>query len=152
MSLRLWVMCRDDTNQKNRTILVRQSSTYGKPSAKTPIHISDFHCSLCEELYNDAHDKHFDVKYDSERPPIMKLEVQDALKHIKSGKTPGPDNITTEMISALEDSGIDEISRLQNAIYDTGNIPPDLCKSIFPSYIPYCCIVCLSTAFYPVYN
>ena len=59
------------------------------------------------------------------------MEVQNALNHMKTGKTPGTDNITTEMINALEEYGIDQVTRLLNAIYDTGDIPPELCNSIF---------------------
>lgn len=50
---------------------------------------------------------------------------------MKSGKTPGPDDITTEIISGLVEWGIDQITRLLNTVYDTGYISPDLWKSIF---------------------
>ncbi|BFZ09144.1 hypothetical protein BsWGS_12183 [Bradybaena similaris] len=59
------------------------------------------------------------------------MEVQNALRYIKSSKIPEPEYITTEMISALEECGTDQMTRLLNTIYDTGDIHPDLCKSIF---------------------
>ena len=40
-------------------------------------------------------------------PPILRSEVEWALKHMKQGKVPGPDEIPTEMFLALEGVGID---------------------------------------------
>ncbi|GFN96473.1 RNA-directed DNA polymerase from mobile element jockey-like [Plakobranchus ocellatus] len=39
-------------------------------------------------------------------PPIMKEEVETAIKKMKHGKATGPDNISVELIEALEDFGI----------------------------------------------
>ncbi|GFO07993.1 Down syndrome critical region protein 3 homolog [Plakobranchus ocellatus] len=64
-------------------------------------------------------------------PPIMKEEVETAIKKMKHGKAIGPDNISVELIEALEDFGIGKVTHLLNEIYDTGQTPTDLCKSIF---------------------
>ncbi|GFN95209.1 transposon tx1 uncharacterized 149 kda protein [Plakobranchus ocellatus] len=64
-------------------------------------------------------------------PPIMKEEVETAVKKMKHGKAIGPDNISVELIEALEDFGIGKVTRLLNEIYDTGKIPTDLSGSIF---------------------
>ena len=61
----------------------------------------------------------------------MEKEVSTALKKRKDGKAVGPDNITIEMIKALEGFGITTLTKLINNIYDTGHIPLDLSKSIF---------------------
>ena len=50
---------------------------------------------------------------------------------MKKNKAPGPDGITTEMIKALDDFGIEKITILANEIYDNGKIPEDLSRSIF---------------------
>lgn len=47
------------------------------------------------------------VQKDIERPPILKEEVQAAIKKMKNGKAVGPDGICIEMIKALEDFGIE---------------------------------------------
>ncbi|GFN88374.1 2-aminoadipate transaminase [Plakobranchus ocellatus] len=60
-------------------------------------------------------------------PPIMKEEVETAIKKMKHGK----DNISVELIEALEDFGIGKVTHLLNEIYDSGEIPTDLSKSIF---------------------
>ena len=62
--------------------------------------------------------------------PITKDEIRAAIRKIKSGKATGPDNISVELLEALEDYGTDKITTLLNEIYDTDQIPPDNSKSI----------------------
>ncbi|GFO09438.1 retrovirus-related pol polyprotein from type-1 retrotransposable element r2 [Plakobranchus ocellatus] len=52
--------------------------------------------------------------------PIMKEEVETAMKKMRHGKATGPDNISVELIEALEDFGIGKVTHLLNEIYDTG--------------------------------
>ncbi|GFR99132.1 endonuclease-reverse transcriptase [Elysia marginata] len=61
----------------------------------------------------------------------MKDEVRAAIRKMKSGKATGPDSIAVEQIEALEEFGITIITDLLNEIYDTGQIPTDMLKSIF---------------------
>lgn len=61
----------------------------------------------------------------------FKMEIRNALEHMRYGGTPGSSGITAEVISALEECGVVWIARLPNTAYDTGDVPPDLCKSIF---------------------
>ena len=61
----------------------------------------------------------------------MKAEVERAIKNSQLGKAPGEDGITTEMLKLLEDFGIDKLTELFNAIYETGDFPEDLLMSIF---------------------
>ena len=62
---------------------------------------------------------------------IMKDEVRQAIKSMKSNKAMGPDGISIEMIQSLDDLGVDIITKLINMIYDTDEIPEDLTKPIF---------------------
>ncbi|GFN85343.1 endonuclease-reverse transcriptase [Plakobranchus ocellatus] len=71
------------------------------------------------------------MKNDFAGPLIMKEEVETAIKKMKHGKATGPDNISVELIEALEDFGIGKVTHLLHEIYDTGQIPTDLSKSIF---------------------
>ena len=64
-------------------------------------------------------------------PPILKDEVRWGLKNMKTRKAPGPDEVVTEMITALDEAGIDLVHRLVSKIYDTGDIPEDMVKSVF---------------------
>ncbi|GFO39048.1 histone-lysine N-methyltransferase SETMAR [Plakobranchus ocellatus] len=50
---------------------------------------------------------------------------------MKNGKATGPENIPVEIIKALDNKGIDLTTKLLNAIYNSGTIPEDLCKSVF---------------------
>ena len=64
-------------------------------------------------------------------PPIMKDEVRQAIKSMKGSEATGPDGIFVEMIQSLDELSVDAITNLVNKIYDTGEIPEDLTKSIF---------------------
>ena len=50
---------------------------------------------------------------------------------MKSGKATGPDNILVEIIVALDELGLNMVTKLLNRIYESGNIPDDLLKSVF---------------------
>ena len=50
---------------------------------------------------------------------------------MKRGKATDSDEISTEMLRALDDQNIDVITNLFNIIYNSGVIPTDLKQSIF---------------------
>ncbi|GFO05996.1 RNA-directed DNA polymerase from mobile element jockey-like [Plakobranchus ocellatus] len=83
------------------------------------------------ELFKDYRKDHNIMKNNFAGPSIMKEEVETAIKNMKHGKATGPDNISVELIEALEDFGIGKVTHLLNEIYDTGQIPTDLSKSTF---------------------
>ena len=56
-------------------------------------------------------------------PTILKSEVQYAIKHIKSGKSAGLDNIYTEYIKAGGEALVDALTLLFNRIIRTGTVP-----------------------------
>ena len=64
-------------------------------------------------------------------PAITPGEVESAIKQTKGGKSPGEDKITAEMWRALGPFAINKMTHLFNRIYDTGEFPDDLVKSIF---------------------
>lgn len=76
-----------------------------------------------KELYSDALNEQFDVKQKNGRTSVLKMEVQNAFVNIKFDKTLGSD--ITEIISALQECGIDKITTLLNIVYDTGHIKLD---------------------------
>ena len=82
-----------------------------------------------EELYYDVRGPPPDINNEDEGPPILEDEVRKALSKMKSGKASGPDEIPSELITALGEIGIKEVTKLLNTIYDTGSIPDDLKKS-----------------------
>ncbi|GFO44211.1 RNA-directed DNA polymerase from mobile element jockey-like [Plakobranchus ocellatus] len=84
-----------------------------------------------EDLLKDDRCKKPEIEKNIEGPTILKEEVEAAIKKMKNGKATGPDNIPVEIIEALDNLGIDMTTKLRNAIYDSGTIPKDLCKSVF---------------------
>ena len=50
---------------------------------------------------------------------------------MKTGKATGPDGLSIELIEALEEDGIEKVTTMLNEIYDTGQIPVDMSRSIF---------------------
>ena len=83
------------------------------------------------ELFED-HRKDYNVmKRIFAGPPIMKDEIQAAIRKMKLVKATRPDSISVELIEAIEDYGIDKITTLLDEIFDPGQFPPDIFKSIF---------------------
>ena len=64
-------------------------------------------------------------------PPIIKSEVERAIKNTQLGKAPGDDGITTEMLKALEEFGIEKLTDLYNEIYSSGIFPEELLMSVY---------------------
>ena len=58
-------------------------------------------------------------------------EVEKTVQSMKKGKATGSDEISTEMLRALDDENIDVITNLCNIMYNSGVIPTDLKQSIF---------------------
>ena len=84
------------------------------------------------DLYED--DERGDIpkiKRNMDGPPILKSEVEAAIKKMKSGKATGPDNIPIEIVTSLEEIGINKTTTLLNSIYSSGNLPEDLKESVF---------------------
>ena len=83
-----------------------------------------------QELYsNDRQEPQPENNNDG--PPIIRAEVNEAIRQMKNNKSPGPDKITKEELEALDETGIDTVVKLLNDIYNTGYIPKELGRSIF---------------------
>ncbi|GFR59542.1 hypothetical protein ElyMa_001797200 [Elysia marginata] len=84
------------------------------------------------ELFDDNRKHDHDVmKRNFADPPIMKDGVRAAIRKMKAGKATGPDGVAVEMIEALEEYGVEKLTSLLNEIYDTGEIPADVSRSVF---------------------
>ena len=84
-----------------------------------------------EGLYNDERCPAPPISNCTECSPIIVEEVEHALKKMKKGKAAGPDDVPIELITVLQDIGVMEVTKLLNIIYNTGEIPHDLTKSLF---------------------
>ena len=83
-----------------------------------------------EELFDDDRGE-IPQMDNNDGPVILKEEVRKAIQSLRPGKAPGDDEITAEMLQALDDIGLDKITELCNKIYDTGYIPDDMKRSTF---------------------
>ncbi|GFR64021.1 endonuclease-reverse transcriptase [Elysia marginata] len=83
------------------------------------------------ELFDDDRKDHDIMKRNFAGLPILEDEVRSAIRKMKTGKATGPDGVSIELIEALEDYGTEQVTALLNSIYETGNIPADISKSIF---------------------
>ena len=82
------------------------------------------------ELFEDTRPS-LPVPSNDRGPPILKDEVERALKNAQLGKAPGDDGITTEMLKLLESFGVDKLTDLYNEIYNTGVFPEELLTSVY---------------------
>ena len=68
---------------------------------------------------------------DESGPSITSTEVKDAIKKLKNNKATGTDLIAAEMLKALDDGPVGQLTQLCNEIYNTGYWPKELKESIF---------------------
>ncbi len=83
------------------------------------------------ELFHDNRGQKPTISKTLDGPQILKEEVKLALSKMKKNKAAGPDDIVVEMLTSLEEFGIEKLTEIVNEIYDSGEIPEDLSKSIF---------------------
>ena len=83
-------------------------------------------------LFDDSGDMlDFDEDKELSGNEILESEVEIALKEMKSGKPPGNDNITAELLIACKELSIKKLCILANKIYRTGVIPKQMKESVF---------------------
>ena len=83
------------------------------------------------ELFDDDRPEHLEVRNNEEGPPILRAEVENAFEKMKRGRATADDGIAVEMLAALEDYGMDVITEIASEIYESGEIGPQMYKSIF---------------------
>ena len=62
---------------------------------------------------------------------ILESEVEAALKEMKSGKAPGNDKVSAELLIACKDISVKKLCILTNKIFNTGVLPKQMKESIF---------------------
>ena len=83
-----------------------------------------------EKLFDDKRDETY-LQHFLQGPILLKLEVENALNSMSKGKSSGIDDISTEMLQALGEFGIDTLTSICNEMYTTLYIPEDLKTSVF---------------------
>uniref|UniRef100_A0A8D8SXR8 Craniofacial development protein 2 n=1 Tax=Cacopsylla melanoneura TaxID=428564 RepID=A0A8D8SXR8_9HEMI len=83
-----------------------------------------------EELFADQRNEH-EIPNTMTGPDILVQEVEAAIRSMKDGKAPGPDEVQTEILKLLEENFIIELTNIYNNIYNSGIIPHHWLKSEF---------------------
>ena len=83
-----------------------------------------------EKLFDGKRDETYLHQF-MQGPTILKAEVEAALNSMSKGKSSGIDNISTEMLQALGEFGIDTLTSICNKMYTNVYIPEDLKTSVF---------------------
>ena len=84
-----------------------------------------------QELFRDQRPETLNLSTNDDGPTILKSEVKCAMRSMKKGKAVGEDGVALEMILALGEFGVNELTKLFNKIYASGNIIKCMCESIF---------------------
>ena len=85
-----------------------------------------------KELYeDDRHKGKPRIRKDMQGPKIIKAEIEKAINYMKNNKVTGPNEIAVEQIKGLGEFEIEKLTLILNEIYDSGEIPEYLNKSIF---------------------
>ena len=112
---------------KHNIAIMRADSTLAIEEEEVKARWDEYIC----ELFADDRPDFVNFELDTEGPTILQQEVRYAMESMKKGKAVGGDDIALEMLLALGDFGVRELTKLFNKIYDTGNIVSSLCESIF---------------------
>ena len=75
-------------------------------------------------------EKNEDTDADNRGSPILKTEVEAAIKEIKNGKAHGSNDIPVEFLMEPSRELLNELTKLNNVIYDTGEWPEDITTTI----------------------
>ena len=62
---------------------------------------------------------------------IHKADIEAAIKTMRKGKATGQDEISAEILAALDSKNLTTIAEICNDIYHTGSFPKDMRQSIF---------------------
>ena len=83
------------------------------------------------ELFDDDRNEDLTLQDITEGPEVMREEVENTIKNMKTGTATGPDMISTEMMQALEGIELDAVTKMLNTKYDTGEMPKEMLQSMF---------------------
>ena len=84
-----------------------------------------------EELYSDQRGDKPEFDTIDPGPPILRGEVERAVRGMKWRKAEGSDGVVVEMVEAAGDFAIGAITDLANTIYRTGQVPESMRESEF---------------------
>ena len=121
------------TNTKQRRVSVIQDKT-GKCLTEEHEVLTRFteYCSDLNNHENNGDTMILNSPYDinDDKSPILREEVEAAVKYLKGGKSPGDDNIPAELIKNGGEAMISALTIICNNIWETGEWPTPWTKSM----------------------
>lgn len=91
------------------------------------------YCKTLMSTSEDQNGTQIEEPVEEMEPPILKCEVEAALRKLANGKSPGSDGIVAEMLRTTGDAGVLVLLEICEKIWTTCQWPSDWTKSI---YIP----------------
>jgi hypothetical protein len=85
----------------------------------------------CMELYQCDDTEQWIEDNENPEPDILRSEVEEAIRYLKTNKSPGIDNIPAELIKMLGEKAIKAIHDICNMVWKTGIWPRDWVHSTF---------------------
>ena len=84
-----------------------------------------------KKLYGNTRGKKPDFGNVIPGPPILRCEVEKALRRMKWGKAEGSNSVVAEMVEAARNFATAKLTDLANKLRSTGNIPERMTESEF---------------------
>ena len=81
---------------------------------------------ICELFEDNRPQEYLVTRREKENLPILKEEMVKAIKSMPKGKAAGQDEVTIELIQALDDLGAEWMTKIATKIYDEGHFPTDI--------------------------
>ncbi|GFR93126.1 hypothetical protein ElyMa_002634400 [Elysia marginata] len=113
----------NDIASKKRTA---QGGCIKSKGGKILMETSDILERWSEYIQELFYDERYETQKPIEGPPILKAEVEKTINDMKNGKAAGPDQIAIELLQALGNWGIDQLTKLLNRIM-TQAVSPKTC-------------------------
>jgi O-phosphoseryl-tRNA(Cys) synthetase len=88
----------------------------------------------CEPLNEDIDTENNIKELKIDTKPISKQEIRKAIKNMKNGKAPGPDNITAELLQADMETTVNILHKLLYEIWNTEQVPEEWKTGLLVKY------------------
>ena len=132
-SMRAYQIVKDLTRTKQAKVSTIQDKSGKSLTDEQEIH--ERWTEYCSELYNNNIKGDYSVligpySTNTQELPILRAEIEAAMKSMKKGKSPGVDNIPAELIQAGGEAMVDALHTICNKIWQTGQWPTQWTQSL----------------------
>ena len=86
--------------------------------------------NICFDIVNNSEVKVSEEVNSTQNEPLSGQEISEALKDLKSGKTPGKDGLSPELLKVFWRLLKEPFMNMLNAAYQTGAPDSDMCQGV----------------------